>query len=485
MKTRIFAGGASALALALLAMPAIGQESVGRGAPVQPLTYPAERWACPPGTPPANQATCEFVLTVPVSTSNNLSPRDVENGATIETHGGQGPEGGAPPPGQVTLERDIYSSDDYYVDLAAGLWEDPAYFRCNAVAPLAYSWGVNPGSDRLDVNDAYGTARWGDCNVDYPREAIVSPYDFKTAQDHYEALKAETEAKGTRANYSYENPPPDWSGAYVRQGNTAELPQWTLGNTVQTATMTSLMTEEYRTRWAQEIYHAAHSGVIFWPSQFCWPDGFMRRFQGPSVNTHTLIMSHDAMMVMTGVAANFLQQVFFDREFDTTGAVPRLGADVPRWYGETIGFWDDDTLITWTSNIQGWFTHDWWEHSNQLQTIEIYDPVYNDAGEHVGLMHETIFYDPEALVEPVRLVRKFNRQSTLATALPHTYIECVQTIYPVPTGEGNRVQAVPLTPGAKFEYEVPDMFGRPWAHYFSAYEEGMQRPDQASGLFGF
>ena len=62
------------------------------------------------------------------------------------------------------------------------------------------------------------------------------------------------------------------------------------------------------------------------------------------------------------------------RNFNLSGAVPRLGADVPRWLGETIGFWDGDALITWTSNIQGWFTHASWEYSSKLQTIEIFTP---------------------------------------------------------------------------------------------------------------
>ena len=57
-----------------------------------------------------------------------------------------------------------------------------------------------------------------------------------------------------------------------------------------------------------------------------------------------------------------------------TATAPRLGPDVPRWYGETIGFWDDDTLITWTSNIQGWTVHGAFEYSNKMQTIEIYTP---------------------------------------------------------------------------------------------------------------
>ncbi len=40
--------------------------------------------------------------------------------------------------------------------------------------------------------------------IDYPREAIVSPYPFKTAQEHYEALLAETKARGGPTVYSRE-----------------------------------------------------------------------------------------------------------------------------------------------------------------------------------------------------------------------------------------------------------------------------------------
>ena len=33
---------------------------------------------------------------------------------------------------------------------------------------------------------------WGDCNSDIPIEKIVSPYPYKTAEEHYNALLAET-----------------------------------------------------------------------------------------------------------------------------------------------------------------------------------------------------------------------------------------------------------------------------------------------------
>ena len=47
----------------------------------------------------------------------------------------------------------------------------------------------------------------------------------------------------------------------------------------------------------------------------------------------------------------------------------------PKWYGETVGFWDGDKLITLTANIQGWtVTHALFEYSCKLETIEIILP---------------------------------------------------------------------------------------------------------------
>jgi hypothetical protein len=152
---------------------------------------------------------------------------------------------------------------------------------------------------------------------------------------------------------------------------------------------------------------------------------------------------------------------------------------VPRWYGETIGFWDKVALITWTSNIQGWAGHGVFEFSSKLQTIEIYTPVRDEAGKVKALNHESVFYDPEAFVEPLRIVRNYAHLSGFEEGDPPPFIECIATIYPV---EGH---STPLTPGAKFEYEVPDMFGRPWARLWEQYfEEGMQRPAEAD-IFDF
>ena len=176
---------------------------------------------------------------------------------------------------------------------------------------------------------------------------------------------------------------------------------------------------------------------------------------------------------MAGDADNFITNVHVGRSFDMSGAVPHLGADVPRWYGDTIGFWDGDALITWTSNIQAWKVHGNPEFSGKLQTVEIYTPRRDASGALIGLDHEGVFYDPEALVEPIRMTRTLERISGFDAGDPYTFIECVQTIYPI---DGF---ARPVVAGTTIPYEVPDMYGRPWAKIWEKYHErGMQRPPE-------
>jgi hypothetical protein len=46
---------------------------------------------------------------------------------------------GAAPQGIAPLARDIFTSDDFYVDRE--LWRDPRYFRCNSTLGLDSQWG--------------------------------------------------------------------------------------------------------------------------------------------------------------------------------------------------------------------------------------------------------------------------------------------------------------------------------------------------------
>jgi hypothetical protein len=323
------------------------------------------------------------------------------------------------------------------------------------------------------------TAAWGFCERDYPREAIVSPYPFASAGEHYEALLEETRSRGGPVEHTYATVPGEWTGRYRHPGLTPGNAYWFRMRHSQVPTILSLLTEEYQTRMVQEAYHQGNTSAPQWPSSYCWPEGFMRRWHEFATWEWHIMVTPSVVQILTGVARNFITNIHIGRDFDLSGRVPRLGADVPRWYGETIGFWDDDALITWTSNIQGWMTHGAFEHSDSMQTIEIYTANRDGDGNFLGLNHEAIFYDTEALAEPVRIVRNYDKQSGFEEGDPFIFVECVPTIFPV------QGYPAPMTPGQSFEYEVLDMYGRPWAYIWERYhEQHMDRPEEVD-IFTF
>ena len=455
-----------ALAVSLVAMPALAQEmpdigfeSVGRGRPL-----------------------AASVIGMPEVGPNWIRrPGQTRNSTDLPLNGSR-----TPPEGIEPLPRDIFTSDDFYVDKE--LWSDKRYFRCNSPMGTELQRGIlaPPG---VNITNKTEDGPWGRCDVDYPREAIVSPYGFKTAQEHYEALLEETRKRGGPNVYTFENfPAAEWNGQYEPPrgfgGGPSHQENWYWGRHSQISTILSLLTPEYQQRMVQEAYHQVRGNAL-WPSTFCWPEGFMRRWYPAAVRDHYVIATPDLVQISTGVARNFITNIHVGRQFNMEdvpkGGVPRLGEAVPRWYGETIGFWDGDVLITWTSNVQAWKSHSMFEHSYKLQSIEIYTPIRDDNGKFVGLNHEAIIYDEEALVEPIRIVRNLHKVADFKAPeeTPYTFIECVQTIYSV-----NGINT-PLSPGAKIEFEVPDMYDRPWAKIWREYfEQGMSGPEEED-IFSF
>ncbi|HEX5047566.1 MAG TPA: hypothetical protein VFX89_10625 [Gammaproteobacteria bacterium] len=436
------------LAAAVMSSPlAHAQPSVGRGAPdpLKPTTIVGSEGkgmyagaGVPPGNPPI------------------FAARD-----------------GATPKGVTPLAHDIFSTKDFYKDRE--LWSDPRYYRCNSSVGLEQIWGAYEVP--LIGNDPPRTAAWGFCDRDYPRKEIVSPYGFKTAKEHYDALLKETRAHGGPTRYTQATLP-NWNGQYAR--DRTKTATWFYGAILQIPTYLSLLTPEYQQRFVQQMYHYSGSNAPQWPGSYCWPEGFLRRIAQYGGGQINLVMTPDLIIDMRNAAKTTMTQIQIGREFvEDPGAVPRLGPAVPQWFGETIGFWDGEALITWTSNVQGWINHGGMEFSNKFQSVEIYTPRKDASGKLVGIKHELVLYDEDALVEPVRVVETWDKRGNLNDNDPFVYMECIPHIYPI---DGI---ATPVTPDTTFEYTYPDMYGRPWAQIWEKYhEQGMERP-AADDLFSF
>ena len=333
---------------------------------------------------------------------------------------------------------------------------DKRYFRCNTPRLLSEMWN----QQRIGSNPPT-SASWGNCDDDLKRESILSPYPYKTAKEHYEALMAAAKAKGGPTVYTKATVP-DWDGYYQRDAQADHGSEWIWGVS-QAPTVLSVLTPEYQKRMVQLIYHEAVTNAPQWNASFCYPEGFIRWWAQPSqAGNFQLTMTTWNVQFISGIADNFLRQVMVGKEQHVQ--------KVLQWYGETIGFWDGTTLITWTANIQGWtLTHSMFETSDKLETVETFKPAYDASGKFVGLDHEAIFYDPDAFIAPVRASYRFVRRATSDDPTRrYSYIECLSNIQNV---NGRPTQLTPADP------RYVDYYGRPWAKDWEKYfEVGWDKP---------
>jgi len=171
------------------------------------------------------------------------------------------------------------------------------------------------------------------------------------------------------------------NGFYIRDSNGSDSPgftgpdrrvagpavgeRWQWGGIEQASTVLSLLTPEYQKRYVQMLYHETVDnfetvGMLRLSARR------LHRWWAASSRggNFELTVTPTRVRVPLGIAANFLREVL----------TPRTRQKVPQWYGRRWGFWDGETLISWTANVQGWNQHTMFRILEQGMTVETFKP---------------------------------------------------------------------------------------------------------------
>ena len=201
----------------------------------------------------------------------------------------------------------------------------------------------------------------------------------KTAEALYLALKEQAHG-GRRLTPSNA---PDWSGIYTRaRGGITYDPDQPRG-----AMPTAKLTPEYQAKLTRRI-EMLDKGVEWDPISACAPPGHPRWLTEPFLRD--FVITPDQTYLINEMM-NDIRRIYTDGR----GHLPAEDR-YPLYNGDSIGFWDGDTLVIHTNQLRaGIYQRRNPDYSEQVETVEMWRKV------NPKLIEVDVWvYDPPALVEP-------------------------------------------------------------------------------------
>jgi hypothetical protein len=232
--------------------------------------------------------------------------------------------------------------------------------------------------------------------------AMAQQYD--TAWHMYQALKADA-GGGTPLT---PDTMPDWTGLWTRVGPPYFDPDQK-PNEFTTAHLTPIARAEL-----EERRQLSKLGVEYDPISDCSPPGFPRWLAIPFLREFIVTPKETLLFSET---VNNLRRIYTDGR----GHIPAEDA-YPLWYGDSIGFWKDGTLVIHTSQIRANIFHRFDpRHSDQIETVEVWHKADDET-----VLADVWAYDPVALEEPWYVRQTYKKVPSRNGELRIRYWNCVE-----------------------------------------------------------
>jgi hypothetical protein len=236
-----------------------------------------------------------------------------------------------------------------------------------------------------------------------PPLATVPPVrDFATSDEHYQYLLEQAKG-GTKHTI---DSVPRWDGLWYTSGNNHMdlfIDGGLAGGTVREGVLTPAYEVAYKERWRQQ---QEEGQVRYDRLTHCEPAGLPRWLLEPY--NHEFINLPDQSWFINDFA-NAIRRTYINQEH--TDLLEMNGSH--SWHGDTVGFWNGNTLVTHTKHLMpADFTR--WSPmtSNMLELVETWE--LKEYGEAKRLEVQVSMYDKHAFVKPLHMVYAFRPATDLA-----------------------------------------------------------------------
>jgi hypothetical protein len=216
--------------------------------------------------------------------------------------------------------------------------------------------------------------------------------EYRNSTEHYEALKLKA-GGGTKMAF---DKLPDWTGVWTRArgaGLKFDPAQPSLQET------TAQLRPEFAQKHKEKLERVA-KGIEWDPISSCIPPGYPRWLTEPFLREFVL---RPEQTLLINEMVNDIRRIYTDGRGHTPD-----DESYALWNGDSIGFWDGDTLVIHTTQLMGGqYQRSQPDYTDQVETVERWRKVDNDTIEAT-----VTIYDPPSLVKPWTVTQRYSRVTT-------------------------------------------------------------------------